>query len=94
MDLFTAQVVRKEASLDELMAGSIASIKQLFDHGHPVLVAFSSGKDSSALMMLTFMAGIQAKQEGRNPRIAVCHSNTGADSILHDQAVQRHDLAD
>lgn len=40
MDLFTAQVVRKEASLDELMAGSIASIKQLFDHGHPVLVAF------------------------------------------------------
>jgi len=32
MDLFTAQVVRKEASLDELMAGSIASIKQLFDH--------------------------------------------------------------
>ena len=54
MDLFTAQVVRKEASLDELMAGSIASIKQLFDHGHPVLVAFSSGKDSSALMMLTF----------------------------------------
>ena len=82
MDLFTAQVVRKEASLDELMAGSIASIKQLFDHGHPVLVAFSSGKDSSALMMLTFMAGIQAKQEGRNPRVAVCHSNTGVENPL------------
>lgn len=42
MDLFTAQVVRKEASLDELMAGSIASIKQLFDHGHPVLVVAGS----------------------------------------------------
>lgn len=82
MDLFTAPVVRQEVSLDELMAGSVAAIKRIFDDRQKMRIAFSSGKDSSCLMILTFMAAIQAKQEGRNPTIAVCHSNTGIENPL------------
>lgn len=83
MDFFAAApVVRQEVSLDDLIAGSVASIRRLFDEGYPTLIAFSSGKDSSVLMILTFMAAIQAKNEGRHPKIAVCHSNTGIENPL------------
>lgn len=44
MDFFAAApVVRQEVSLDDLIAGSVASIRRLFDEGYPTLIAFSSG---------------------------------------------------
>lgn len=66
-------------SFEELMpvtAGPLVAVKRLFSAGHPVCVAFSGGKDSSAVAVLALEAALRAKAEGLQPKLYFVSSDT------------------
>ena len=59
---------------------AVQRIKVLFMAGHPCSVSFSSGKDSSELLDITFTAALLAKSDGAEPYILVLTSDTGIEN--------------
>lgn len=60
-------------------ATALAAMTRLLRVGHPLVVAFSGGKDSSVLANLTLSAGMAARESmDRVPPIVVIHSDVGS----------------
>ncbi|MCK9985379.1 MAG: DNA sulfur modification protein DndC [Azoarcus sp.] len=81
MDLFVPQAVRVvEVPLETRLEQSVATLAQLMRDGVPLCAAFSGGKDSTALMVVWFMAVVRVLAEGIRPRMLVLHANTGIEN--------------
>jgi 3'-phosphoadenosine 5'-phosphosulfate sulfotransferase (PAPS reductase)/FAD synthetase len=75
-----AEIARIEAAHVKAGAAS-AAINEAMDGGHPLIVAFSSGKDSSTLANLTLAVAAMRRRAGLPvPMILVSHSDTGVEN--------------
>lgn len=54
-------------SIKEMIAEGIAAIRTLFAAGHPIVIAFSGGKDSSVVANLVLLAVKEAVRAGQTP---------------------------
>lgn len=64
----------------ELFEKAVGRVVALFHAGHPITVAWSSGKDSSCCLAVVLEAAIQAKAAGDSPVVVITHSNTGVEN--------------
>lgn len=78
MDLFEIKGVLPD--LNFLVERAKMAIADLFRKGHPICIAWSSGKDSSAVLALTLETALEVKAQGIEPRIVVCSSDTGMEN--------------
>lgn len=87
MDLFIPEPIRCLASLESLLEESVQNLVRLMRDRTPCVGAFSSGKDSTAMMIVFFMAAKKAMDEGIVPRLMVLHSDTGIENpVIHKLA--------
>ena len=79
------------AQLREMDAQTV--LQNLLRAGHPCLVAYSGGKDSTIALSLTLNAAVAAKEAGDVvPPIIVTHGNTGIENPTVS-ALAHHELA-
>ena len=73
-----------EAPTADPVADALASIEGLMSAGHPLAVAYSAGKDSSALLNLVCEAALQRQEAGLSvPPMVVTHARVpGADNPI------------
>ena len=66
------------------LARSDAAISRLLQAGHPLLIAYSGGKDSTAVLALALNAARSLRSRGRPvPRIIIItHSDTGIENPM------------
>lgn len=70
-------------TIEEPLERASRRIKEVLSAGHPVLLAYSSGKDSSTLVSITLTAAKELIDEGEIvPPILVLHSNTGVEQPI------------
>jgi len=83
--------VREDISAERLLQTQAESaIARLLDVGHPLLVAYSGGKDSTAVLALALNAARKLRESGRTvPRIIVTHGNTGIENPLVEALAER-----
>ena len=87
MDLFIPAEIRKVVPLEQRIDEAVDALLRLMRQGTPLCAAFSSGKDSSAMMVVFFMAAEKALEEGIEPRLMVLHSDTRIENpIIHKLA--------
>lgn len=81
MDLFVPKEVRVvDVPLETRLEESVATLAQLMRDNMPIACAFSGGKDSTALMVVWFMAVVRVLAEGGRPRMLVLNANTGIEN--------------
>ena len=95
MDLFKANnILLKVVSvpIEERIEQAINAIQQLFARGVVPCVAFSGGKDSTALLMLAIMAAERAVEAGLKPILWVLNTDTGVESpvVWHHARSELH----
>ncbi|WP_425953253.1 phosphoadenosine phosphosulfate sulfotransferase [Ralstonia pseudosolanacearum] len=89
IDEKTIEMFRLEeiyVSIEERIERALAAIVALFAAGHPVVVAYSGGKDSSVVAALVLHGAIQAKAAGHNPLIVV----TTGDTLVENPEITSH----
>lgn len=60
---------------------AMGAIERVMEDGHPIACAYSSGKDSSALVNLVLSAAMRrARAGGHVPKILIMHSDTGVEN--------------
>lgn len=70
-----------EAEHVPLAAQAMLAIDRVLEAGHPLVAAFSSGKDSSALANMALVAAATRIREGKPcPPVLVIHSDTGVEN--------------
>lgn len=76
LDLFDA-TIELRPSLARLEEDALAAIARVLAAGHPVVVAYSAGKDSTACVALTLQAARDLVAKGlARPQIVVLNSDT------------------
>lgn len=56
---------------------ALGAIRSFMSAGHPAIVLFSGGKDSSVLLNLALTAAADEVKCGRRPLIVIAHSDVG-----------------
>lgn len=82
MDLFLEDTIRSVVPLEERIDEAVENLVRLMREGTPLAASFSSGKDSSCLMIVFFMAAQKAMEEGIVPRLLVLHADTGIENPI------------
>jgi len=83
VDTKTIELFRRDEmvfTVQELIEKALAAIGALFAGGHPIIVAYSGGKDSSVVAALVLHAAVLAKASGGNPLVIVTTGDTGVES--------------
>ncbi|MWL91811.1 MULTISPECIES: phosphoadenosine phosphosulfate reductase family protein [Cupriavidus] len=83
VDTKTIELFRRDEmvfTVQELIEKALAAIGALFAGGHPIIVAYSGGKDSSVVAALVLHAAVLAKAAGGNPLVIVTTGDTGVES--------------
>lgn len=83
LDTKTIELFRRDElvfSVQELIAKALEAIGRLFAGGHPIVVAYSGGKDSSVVAALVLHAAVLAKANGSNPFVIVTTGDTRVES--------------
>lgn len=80
MDLFIPAEIRRMVPLERRIETAVLSLLGLMRQRMPLSGSFSAGKDSSALMVVFFMAAERAIEEGLKPRLLVLHADTGIEN--------------
>lgn len=57
---------------------ALAAMMVVLRKGHPLVVAYSGGKDSSVLTNLALTAALAVKNEGHRALVIVSHADVGA----------------
>lgn len=79
-----------ELSTDDKVARAMGAIHRVFDHGHPVGVAYSAGKDSTILMYLVLeVARQRVEQSLPMTAILVTHAQTQVDNPAYEEVANR-----
>jgi len=83
--------MREDLSNERLLqTQSESAIARLLESGHPLLIAYSGGKDSTAVLVLALNAARRLREVGRHvPRIIVTHGNTGIENPLVEALAER-----
>jgi len=63
-------------SIEDMIAEAILAIKAVFLGKHPVVIAFSGGKDSSVVANLVLLAAKEVTLEGESPMVVVMTGST------------------
>lgn len=63
-------------TLDELVADSMKAIKSLIDENRPIVIGYSSGKDSSTVADLVLRSAKESVKEGSKPLVIVMNGDT------------------
>jgi len=64
-------------SIEQLVDESKGAIRALLDAGHPLVIGFSGGKDSSVVANLAMLAAKEAALDGLNPLVVVSTGYVG-----------------
>jgi 3'-phosphoadenosine 5'-phosphosulfate sulfotransferase (PAPS reductase)/FAD synthetase len=73
-----------------LQVQSESAIARLLQAGHPLLIAYSGGKDSTAVLTLALNAARELKRAGHSvPRIIITHGDTGIENPLVEALAER-----
>lgn len=68
-------LMKAETVLDKAARAQAAMVAALLE-GHPLVCGWSSGKDSSTLVVLLFQACLEAKSKGCTTPVVITHSDT------------------
>lgn len=74
IQMFEMSVCRP--TLDELVADSMKAIKSLIDENRPIVIGYSSGKDSSTVADLVLRSAKESVKEGSKPLVIVMNGDT------------------
>lgn len=74
IQMFEMSVCRP--SLDDLVRDSMAAIRSLFEQKRPVVIGYSSGKDSSTAADLVFRTAKESAKAGVQPLVIVMNGDT------------------
>ncbi|CAG9165523.1 adenine nucleotide alpha hydrolase family protein [Cupriavidus pinatubonensis] len=72
--------------IEDLADRAILAIRQLLEAGHPLVVAYSGGKDSSIVAALALHAAVLHRAAGGNPLVVV----TTGDTLVESPEVTEH----
>ncbi|WP_341744777.1 hypothetical protein [Azonexus hydrophilus] len=84
MDLFEIELALP--SLDVLVGQAKSAIADLMKKEHPVVVAWSSGKDSSVTLALVLEVAREFRAMGRSAKVVV----TTSDTLVESPEIARH----
>ncbi|MEJ6002540.1 phosphoadenosine phosphosulfate reductase domain-containing protein [Paucibacter soli] len=80
-------------STEDKVARSKAAIHRVFDDGHPIVLAYSAGKDSTVMLYLALEVAVERKaQDLPMNQILITHASTLVDNPAYEE-VTRHEIA-
>lgn len=86
MDLFEEKVVRfikpVVVSIEERIEAAVNTLYDLFMQDVPQAIAFSAGKDSTAVLILSIWAGKKAVANGKTPVMWIVNADTGVENPI------------
>ena len=78
------------SSIEELVDRASFAIRQVFENSQPVIVAYSSGKDSSIVAHLVLVEAKLCASQGMKPVVII----TTSDTLIENPSIQQHYMAE
>ncbi|MFK4706123.1 DNA sulfur modification protein DndC [Roseateles asaccharophilus] len=73
-------------STEDKVARSRAAIHRVFDAGHPIVIAYSAGKDSTVMLYLVLDVAVERKAQGLPMnQILITHASTQIDNPAYEE---------